>query len=205
MPKNSKKKPKRMKVLNMYDIYDSDYFGGYLTPTFCDVFPNVEAFSEKAAQIKEQIDIDFKNTSSIYILLYGRYGNSHISFTDVNQFIYSLFSIIYMYGPTWEKRIDIQKKLRNLTDDQIITGAKSVHNHAYNPSTTPSTDTLDELPAINEQNTTKYKKNMLEAYGELYALLETDVTESFLDEFNRLFIKVAAPDHPLLYATQKPE
>ena len=106
-----------------------------------------------------------------------------------------------MYGPSWEKRLDIQKALRTLSTDEILTGAKAIHNHSYNPSTEPSTDTIDELPTINEQNTTKYKKNILEAYSELYQLIETDVTEDFLDEFKKLFIQVLAPDMPLLYAT----
>lgn len=42
----------------------------------------------------------------------------------------------------------------------------------------------------------------MEAYAQLAALLETDVTEDFLNKFKYLFIKVAAPDYPLLYETE---
>ena len=40
------------------------------------------------------------NATTLYYLLYARYGNSHIVNTDENQFTYKLFSTIFMYGPT---------------------------------------------------------------------------------------------------------
>lgn len=177
------------------------YYGGFRTRTFSDIFPGYTIFKEKAEEVKQQLPYDVQNLAPIFYLLYARYGNSHISFSDENQFIYALFSVIFMYGPSWEKRLSIQKALRDLSTDEILTGAKAIHNHSYNPGTEPSTDTIDELPTINEQNTTKYQKNILEAYSELYQLIETDVTEDFLDKFKKLFIQVLAPDMPLLYET----
>ena len=41
----------------------------------------------------------------------------------------------------------------------------------------------------------------MDAYAMLIALLETDVTESFLDKFKKLFLKVVQPELPLWYAT----
>ena len=40
---------------------------------------------------------------------------------------------------------------------------------------------------------------MMDAYAMLIALLETDVTESFLDKFKKLFLKVVQPELPLWY------
>ena len=81
------------------------------------------------------------------------------------------------------------------------TGSKQIYNHAYNPSTAPTTDTLDEISYINDQNVTKSKKGILETYSFLYDMLETDVTGEFIDKFRKLFLVIVAPERPLWYIT----
>ena len=107
------------------------------------------------------------NVSTIFYLLYAKYGNNPIANRDVNQFKYKVFSIIFQYGPTWEKRLDIQTKLRELTADELATGSRAIYNTALNPSTAPSTSSLEELTYINQQNTTNYKKSKMDAYAQL--------------------------------------
>lgn len=70
-----------------------------------------------------------------------------------------------MYGPAWERRLEIQDTLRTMSEDELIKGSKQIVNHSYNPSTAPSTSTLEELTTINEQNTNNYKKGKLDAYA----------------------------------------
>lgn len=147
------------------------------------------------------------NTSAktLFYLLYARYGNSPIANLDINQFKYKIFSIIFQYGPTWEKRLDIQDKLRALSDADILVGSKAIYNHANNPSTTPSTATLDELTYIDDQNTTNYKKSKMDAYTQLWALLKADVTEEFLKKFQKCFKQFIAPEQPLMYVEEEDE
>lgn len=133
------------------------------------------------------------NLRTLYYLLYAKYGNNNITNLDENQWIYKVFSTIYKYGPTWEKKLDIQGKLRGIQDDDLLVGAKAIYNHAYNPETAPSTQTLDELTYINDQNTTNYKKSKMDAYTQLWGLLATDVTEDFLSRFSPLFKKFISP------------
>ena len=141
-----------------------------------------------------------KTTSLIYYLLSAQYGNSPISNFDVNQFKLQVFRLIFQYGPTWEKSLDIQSKLRALKDEELFSGNTNINNHSYNPSTKPTTATLDELPTIDDQYVTKQKKSKLEAYAGLMALLEKDVTEDFIKKFGRLFNRVVSPQLPLYYA-----
>ena len=145
------------------------------------------------------------NVSLVFYLLYARYGNNPIANLDENQWKFKIFSIIYQYGPTWEKRLDLQKKIRNLTDAELLTGSKAIHNHAFNPSTTPSTGSLDELTYINDQQTSSYKKNKLDAYTQQWDMLETDVTEEFLVKFKKCFKNFVSPEQPLLYVTDLSE
>lgn len=179
-------------------------YGQYRTNSFTEIWDNAGSFADDYAECGIPQKLAKPETiDTIYYLLYARYGNSHIASSDQNQFKYKLFSIIFMYGPTWEKRLDIQDALRALPETDLLTASKIIYNHAYNPGTTPSTTTLEELEAINEQNTTNYKRSKLDAYATLIDLLETDVTAAFLDRFKSLFLRVAQPQEPLYYENEE--
>lgn len=187
----------------IYPDVNGSYYGAYRTRTFCDIFPSFEEF--EADYNNNQLKITFGEgltLAQLYYMLYAHYGNSHISYTDENQFKYYLYTIIFQYGPSVIKERYIQEKLRGLTDEELRLGGKAIYNHSYNPSSAPSTGTLEELLTINDQNTTNYKKSQMEGYAMLLSLLKRDVLDEFIHKFKRLFIKIAAPDYPLLYKTE---
>ena len=93
----------------------------------------------------------------------------------------------------WEKKLQLQANLRGLTSSELEKGAKAIYNHAFNPSTEPSTQSLTELTYINEQNVTNQIKSPTDAIRQLYILLEADVTEEFLIQFKPLFKKFISP------------
>ena len=176
-------------------------YGNFRTRKFTDIYDSADVFIDDYNSNGIQPIISDKSITTLYYLLYARYGNSHIASSDETQFKYKLFTLVFMYGPTWEKRLEIQEKVRGLSLDEIMDGGKAIYNHSFNPSTAPSTDTLDELPTINDQNVTKYKKNKMDAYNILTTLLETDVTGAFLDKFKSLFLTIVEPELPLWYVT----
>lgn len=182
-------------------MWNKSLYGNYRQVKFTDVYPDVATFLAEYNNNGIKTTISQDSATTLYYLIYSRFGNSVIASSDTNRFKYDLFGTIFSYGPTWEKKLDIQEKLRNLTDDELFAGATQIYNHAYNPGTAPSTGTLDELPAINEQNTSKYKKDKMSGYAMLVNLLDTDVTESFISKFKKLFITVVQPELPLWYAT----
>ena len=145
------------------------------------------------------------SATALFYLLYARYGNSPMANRDVNQFQYKIFSVIFQYGPTWEKELDVQSKVRALTDEQIRLGSKAIYNQALNPATEPSTGDLEELEYINQQNTTNYKKSPLEGYAILVDLLKDDITKQFIDKFNICFKKFVSSERPLLYVSEEDE
>lgn len=188
----------------METILNANLFGNYITMTFSEIFPTTEDFiaaftdyTSLATGLKSNLTTD--DLSVLYILLYQKYGNSCILSTDINQFTAQLVTITYTYYDAYLKQRETQSKLRALTDDQILQGSAAIHNHAFNPDTAPSTASLDELPFINEQNTTKYKKNKIEAYAEYFQLLNYDLTEAFLNRYKNLFLKIVIPQAPLWY------
>lgn len=183
----------------------------YSTILFTQVWDNDEDFlkdySNQNTKFVNKIPalLDTTTATTLFYLLYARYGNSPIAFTDINQFKYRIFSIIWQYGPTWEKKLEIQEALRDLTVDQIQQGSKAIYNQALNPNTTPSTSSLDELTYINSQNTTNYKKGPLDGYAALNELLATDLTDKFLKKFQICFKRFISSEKPLLFITEETE
>lgn len=176
-------------------------YGNYRQVKFTDIYPDATSFVTDYTNSAIPTTITSETATTLYYLLYSRYGNSVIAASDTNRFKYDLFATIFSYAPTWEKRVDIQNKLRELSDAELFTGQTTINNHSYNPSTAPSTSTLDELTTINEQVTQKGKRDKLTAYTELSRALWTDVTEQFLDKFQKLFLIILQPEIPLWYAT----
>lgn len=179
-------------------------YGNYRTRKFTDIYEDVDAFIDDYTSNGIPETISKETATTLFYLLYARYGNSHIASSDENQFKYKLMSIIFSYGPSWEKRLEIQKSLRELSLEDIQESARAIYNHSFNPSTQPGADVMDdgELVTINDQNVTKHKRSKLDAYGMLWELLKTDVTNEFLNKFKKLFLTVVTPELPLWYVTE---
>lgn len=184
-------------MMNNYSSY-----GNFRQVKFTDVFPSFEIFKEKYTSVKLEL-LQEKDMEQLYYLLYAYYGNSTIASSDTNQFIYKLFSIVFMYGPTWVKRLEVQKKLRDMSEEELLKGSKTIYNHANNPSTRPSTAALEELTYIDNQSTSNYVKSKLDGYSYLISLLETDVTKQFIDKFKKLFLTIVQPEEELWYGMKE--
>ena len=185
-------------------IFNGSYYGNYRTRKFSDIFNSYDTFYTDWTNTSYSVDIgDSLGTMLpiIYDLLQSKYGNNHIANSDEGQFKLQVFSIIYMYGPEYVKKLNLQKEIRALTPEQIrTTGAASrITNVAVNPSTTPGTGTTEELGYVNQQSVDKSKKGITEAYALIYSLMDSDFTEEFLRRFKKLFFTVAAPSSPLWY------
>lgn len=180
------------------------YYGNYRTRTFSEIYPEQNEF---ILDYNTLFPNTMKNEdlTTLYYLICARYMNSHIANSDENQFKFKLASIIYSSGPSWTKKVEIQKILRDMPESDLLAGSKAIHNHSYNPSTAPSTHTTEELDTIDDQNTTTYKKSRLEAYNMLWNMLDSDVTSDFLSKFRILFIQVTQPDFPLWYESEEEE
>ena len=91
----------------MIDLYGTSLYGNYRNLKFTDVYDNVEDFLKDYHNVGVPAIIQDSDISVLYYLLYSRYGNSTIASSDLNQFKYSVFSLIWQYGPTWSKKLAI--------------------------------------------------------------------------------------------------
>ena len=82
--------------------------------------------------------ISVQNATTLYYLLYARYGNTPIANYDENQWKYKMFSIIFQYGPTWEKRLNIQDTLRGLQISDLVDNGSLHELFSHSASETSS-------------------------------------------------------------------
>ena len=179
----------------------------YATKTFSQIYPSYEDFKKDYDSFITLVSggvqpLTADNTRATFYLLYSRYGNNPIVNFDETQFKMKLMAVIATYGPVWEKKKAIQKSLRDLTETDLLTGAKQIYNHAYNPSTEPSTQELEELTHINDQNVTNNKKSKMEAYSILWANLHVDATDEYLNKFKNCFSRFVGDQYPILFEVE---
>lgn len=183
-------------------------YGTYRYRTFVEIFDNVNTFIDlyNESPIPKVLPVDQSeigaDITTIYYMLFARYANSPIASASEEQFVTKLFLTIFQYAPTWAKRLELQHKLRSLSDEDLLKGGKAFYNHAYNPSTAPVNDSTEALPKIDDQNVTSYLKSKMEGYSILASLLETDVTREFLDQFSVLFNPLVMPDYEVCYCEE---
>ena len=219
----------------------------YDTNLFCEIWDSSDKFladyNNTGTEFTNQVPttISQENALMTYLLLFSRYGNNPIANYDVNQFKNKIFTIIWQYGPAWEKRLSMQEDIRNLTLQEIMTGTKTdwssegtqsqnnsgtdttINNHAYNPSTAPTTQSTNELDYIDQQQVAKgsntstisgtdskttgqvITKSKMDAYAQLWELVTTDVTNGYIAKFKNCFKQFVAPERRMIYVTEDEE
>lgn len=188
--------------------YDSLY-GNYRTRTFCDIFPSSEEFYNEieysGITIPVLTDEDY---TTLYLLLYSKYGNSHIASSDETQFKYNVIRILYTDGPLWKQKRNIHDRLVGLdiNSDEVMLSGSNISNFALNPAdNSKGTQDTTELSFINQQTVTKTKKNVINALAALNLELEKDYTDILLNKFKPLFLTVVNPELELWYETDTEE
>ena len=92
----------------------------YDTKLMTEVWSDASGFLADYQNVGIPTTISNQNATTLYYLLYAKYGNTPIANYDENQWKYKMFSVIFQYGPTWEKRLDIQTTLRGLQLSDLI-------------------------------------------------------------------------------------
>ena len=137
--------------------------------------------------------------TTLYYLLWARYASSHIRSDYPQQWKMKLMMTVFEYGPTWSKRLEIQEKVRNMSDDEIQKGTIMTYNSAMNPDGAPTTETWETLKGINSQNKNLYQRGKLDSYAYIDQILKTDVTREFVEKFKKFFDIMASPGMKLDY------
>lgn len=196
----------------MREWYPGQMIPQYNTELFIDIFETPEQFvSEcKASPLlsykngnETKYFLTDENLTKLFWLIFSRHGNDPIANMSIGQFKTKMFAIIFQYGPTWQRRLELQIEARALTTDEASQGTFSVYNHAFNDSTIiqDQANIDGELKFVNDQNVSKYRKGKTDTIVNLWEILKVDVTDSFLNKFDKLFKIVDGPEDLTIYTT----
>ena len=133
-----------------------EMFPQYDTKLMTEVWSDASGFLTDYQNVGIPTTISTTNATTLYYLLYAKYGNTPIANYDENQWKYKVFSIIYQYGPTWEKRLDIQTTLRGLQiADLVDNGGYTTHGNQSGSETSSKTGSDNNTRTLNttEKNT----------------------------------------------------
>lgn len=168
----------------------------YRNKTFIEVYPTKDSFvADTQSRDYFPITITEDSAKTLYYLLCSKYRNNPISNEEEELFRIKLQSIVYQYGGAWEKKLDVQKKILALTDEDLAKGSTMIYNHAYNPESDPTAEAAEPLGFINDQNVTANKKSKIESYGVLWGAIRTDVSKQFIDKFKVCFRSFVGYDY----------
>lgn len=182
---------------------DQELFTNPWTKNLSDIFPDYESFvgAYTGSGLPNRFkDLDFLET--IYFVLMGEYAASSIASMSEDLFKVRFLTLVHAYGPQLERELQIQDDLLKMSTEELMISSKAIFNTALNPSEAPSTDTIDELPYINQQNTTKHVRSKLDAYMLLEDLLNDNLIKDFINRFDHLFVRVLRTNNPLYYKTE---
>ena len=115
-----------------------EMFPQYDTKLMTEVWSQASEFLNDYQNIGIPTTISNQNATTLYYWLYARYGNTPIANYDENQWKYKMFSIIFQYGPTWEKRLDIQNTLRGLQISDLVDNGSFRELFSHSASETSS-------------------------------------------------------------------
>ena len=128
----------------------------YDTKLMTDIWSTATSFVSDYQTVGIPTTISNASATTLYYLLYARYGNNPIANYDEEQFKYKMFSVIFQYGPTWEKRLSVQNTLRSMTiEDLVDNGSLSelFSSQGTNNTTTAGTSGNTRTLNTNEANT----------------------------------------------------
>ena len=115
-----------------------EMFPQYDTKLMTEVWSSASEFLTDYQTAGIPTTISVQNATTLYYLLYARYGNTPIANYDEEQWKYKIFSVVFQYGPTWEKRLDIQNTLRGLQISDLVDNGSLRELFSHSASETSS-------------------------------------------------------------------
>lgn len=153
----------------------------YDTKLFTEVWDNVSDFVYDYKNVGIPTTISDTNATTLFFLLYARYGNSPIANYDIEQWKYKIFSVIFQFGPTWEKRLSVQQTLRDMQlSDLVDNGQLSELFSSQGTSSQTSSGTSGNTRTLNTNEANTGTQAVAHA-GTVGVIHDNDITNSGAD------------------------
>lgn len=173
----------------------------HVTNTFLlkELFENYNDFKEKRDEyIIAEVDSTNEQQLCIYNLLILNFGNSSVAYDTPNAFYRHFFIEYWNCCDEFTKRIDMIKKLRDLTVDELVNEMETISNVANNDNSPVENPLQEIIPYITTQSSTSSKGNRALAYHRAITLYRDNEVNNFLNKFKKFFLTIYG-DYGIIY------
>ena len=172
----------------------------FITRIFSDIYPDMESFKEDVTKYSK-IKMTDEEQEDLFFMIYSRYGNSNLRYTDEFLFSLRLFNHINIFYPKVLAIKRDQIKLRESTDAELQYGGKTIQNQAQHNTADIANDTSLGVPQIDGQTVSILERSKLGVLQERLFSYTSGEEDVFLKDMYILFVQVIAPLSDLLFAT----
>lgn len=171
----------------------------FLTKTFYEKYPNSTVFLDMWNVSPFKINtITNEEITEIYNHLVTEYMMSHFKFIEQLQIDLQVAHLIHNYYPNVKKRLELQKQMLTLTDEELAQGGLLIQSDMVNPDTDEITPLGDDLPFTSKKSIQTKKHSKLDRIARQYSLIIDGIYDTFITRFKDLFITLVIGTDNLL-------
>ena len=161
------------------------------TFVFKELIPSFDKFLELYDKYMiEQLFLDDDDLEKVYKILFNNYCNCSIAYDTPNAFYRMFFLEIFNSAEDYIIKLNMVKKLRELTVDELVSEYETITNVANNDNAVVSEPLKHIVPYITTQSSSASKGNKANAILRGLSAYRDNEVKYFVDKFQYLFITI---------------
>lgn len=170
----------------LYKNAVGDYDSFMSTPVAVETLPYIKCYDIDTRNVLESSDY----MPNIYRLLLREYRNSQINFTNIDDFLDMLWSVLENHVPNFIERYNQYQRILSMTDDDLLSLGTSITNIVENTNEKPTEPLKNPLPNVtNQQSSRTYSDKPSKIRSQIY-ISQMTIVQDFLSNFRWLFIRL---------------
>lgn len=161
------------------------------TFVFKELIPSFDRFLELYDKYMiEHINLDDDELEKVYKILLNNYCNCSIAYDTPNAFYRMFFLEIFNSAEDYIIKLNMVKKLRELTVDELVSEYETITNVANNDNAVVSEPLKHIVPYITTQSSSASKGNKANAILRGLSAYRDNQVKYFVDKFHYLFLTI---------------
>lgn len=161
------------------------------TFVFKELIPSFEKFLELYENYMiEQLFLDDDDLEKVYKILFNNYCNCSIAYDTPNAFYRMFFLEIFNSAEDYIIKLNMVRKLRELTVDELVSEYETITNVANNDNAVVSEPLKHIVPYITTQSSSASKGNKANAILRGLSAYRDNEVKYFVDKFQYLFLTI---------------
>lgn len=133
------------------------------------------------------------------------YDESHYNYKTEDKCKLKTFHVVHEYLPIYLKRISLQKRIRDMTDEDLFDSGKQVMKSANTPDTEIDMNTLTTAHYADNIQVQNRQTGKLIALQQQYASIIDNVWDEFIQKFAFMFKKFMFIPYDYIYINNENE